>query len=41
MSSAAIKNLFNFRRSLPDPYSGEGKKVNAASKFGASTESTL
>ena len=35
MSSAAIKNLFNFRRSLPDPYSGEAKKVPHRAKASA------
>ena len=40
-SSAVIKNLFNFRRSFPEPFTGENKKVGVASKFGASDESTL
>lgn len=41
MSSAVIKNLFNFRRSLPSPFTGMDRKVKSASSFGASEESTL
>ena len=41
MSSAVIKNLFNFRVPIPDPFKGKDKKVGVASRFGASDESTL
>ncbi len=40
--SATINNLFNFSRSLPDPFDKlKSKKVSVSSKYGTGTEATL
>ncbi len=40
--SVSINNLFNFSRSLPEPFDTlPGKKVKVSSKYGSGTEATL
>lgn len=40
--STYIKNLFNFSRSLPEPFDKlSSKKIKASSKYGSGTEATL
>lgn len=39
--SSGINNLFNFGRSLPEPFTSTSKKVSVSSKYGDKTSSTL
>ena len=40
-NSIAVRNLFNFGRSLPAPFNIGPKKLRISTKFGASNEATL
>ena len=40
-NSIAVRNLFNFGRSLPAPFNVGPKKLRISTKFGASNEATL